>query len=195
MRVCANQLVRSSEPSTPSVKSFCALIWASQLIGGVSKDAPVAAFLKESVISGLACCPAPDLILPSRSSIQRPVPSSRALICATRLRSLRRAAKCGCRQRAYLSTSVSAKRMTDSLSCENIVRFLTLIDARMDRRSPAKAAGATAVSSRLYVFRPPVHTLRFDRYQLPWNTGFCLATKACLLYTSDAADEEDSVDL
>ena len=51
MSVCANQLVRSSGPSTPRVKSFCALIWSSQLIGGVSSDAPVAAFLKESVRS------------------------------------------------------------------------------------------------------------------------------------------------
>ncbi len=34
--VCANQLVRSSGPSTESTKSFCALICRSQLIGGVS---------------------------------------------------------------------------------------------------------------------------------------------------------------
>ena len=100
IKACANQLVRSSGPSTPSVKSFCALIWLSQLIGGVSKEAPVAAFLNDSVISGFGCCPAPERILPSRTSIQRPVPSSRALSCATKLRSFKRAANSGCRQRA-----------------------------------------------------------------------------------------------
>jgi len=39
------------------------------------------------------------------------------------------------------------------------VRFLTLIDARVDRRSPANPVGATAVSSRLYDFQSPVHAL------------------------------------
>ena len=34
--VCANQLVRSSGPSTESTKSFWALICCSQLIGGIS---------------------------------------------------------------------------------------------------------------------------------------------------------------
>jgi hypothetical protein len=36
--------VRSSGPSIASMKSFCALIWSSQLIGGVSSEAPIVAF-------------------------------------------------------------------------------------------------------------------------------------------------------
>ena len=78
MMVWANQLVRSSGPSTVSLKSFCALIWSSQLIGGVSSEAPTAAFLKESVMSGFACRPLPDVTLPSRISYQRPISSSLA---------------------------------------------------------------------------------------------------------------------
>ena len=57
MMVCANQLVRSSGPSTVSLKSFCALIWSSQLIGGISRSAPSAAFLKASVTSASAAQP------------------------------------------------------------------------------------------------------------------------------------------
>jgi hypothetical protein len=44
MMVWANQLLRSSGPSTVSLKSFWALIWSSQLIGGVRRPAPSAAF-------------------------------------------------------------------------------------------------------------------------------------------------------
>jgi hypothetical protein len=44
IRVCASQLVRPSGPSIASMKSFCALIWSSQLIGGVSSEAPIVAF-------------------------------------------------------------------------------------------------------------------------------------------------------
>ena len=61
MMVCANQLVRSSGPSTVSLKSFCALIWSSQLIGGVSRSAPSGAFLKASVTSASARSPAPEV--------------------------------------------------------------------------------------------------------------------------------------
>ena len=53
MIVCATQLERSSGPSIVILKSFCALIWSSQLIGGVSSLAPIAAFLNASVTSGL----------------------------------------------------------------------------------------------------------------------------------------------
>ena len=38
MMVCAHQLARSSGPSTVSLKSFWALIWLSQSIGGVSSE-------------------------------------------------------------------------------------------------------------------------------------------------------------
>ena len=58
--VWAHQLVRSSGPSTVSLKSFWALIWSSQLIGGVSSAAPSAAFLNASVMSGEAWSPAPE---------------------------------------------------------------------------------------------------------------------------------------
>src|SRR5436190_520526 len=54
MMVCANQLVRSSGPSTVSLKSFCALIWSSQLIGGINSSVPRAAFLNASVTSASA---------------------------------------------------------------------------------------------------------------------------------------------
>src|SRR5450759_4956133 len=102
----------------------------------------------------------------------------RALICATRLRSLRRAAKHGCRQATNLRNRVIAKRMSANFSRENIVRFPTMIDARVDRHSPANPVGATAVSSRLYDFQSPVHALSFDHYQLPLKTGLALATNA-----------------
>ena len=95
MMVWANQLVRSSGPSTVRTKSFWALICLSQLIGGVSSSTPTAAFLKNSVMSGLACSPRRDVILPSRISNQRPISSSRVLIWATRLRSFRRSRNTG----------------------------------------------------------------------------------------------------
>jgi hypothetical protein len=53
-----------------------------------------------------------------------------------------------------------------------------MIDARVDRHSPANPVGATAVSSRLYDFQSPVHALSFDHYQLPLKTGLALATNA-----------------
>src|SRR5215813_11532809 len=64
----ANQLVRSSGPSTESTKSFCALICRSQLIGGESSEAPIAAFLNISLQSGLGGSPERDLMRPSRNS-------------------------------------------------------------------------------------------------------------------------------
>ena len=86
--------------------------------------------------------------LPSRISIQRPVPSSRAVICATRLRSLRRAANSGCRQRTKRRNCATANRMSANFACENIVRFLSLIDAQ---RPPLarRSAGAAAIRRRL----------------------------------------------
>ena len=130
IKVCASQLVRSSGPSTPSVKSFCALIWLSQLIGGVSSEAPIAAFLNESVTSGFAGVPQPELILPSRNAIQRPIPSSRALISATRLRSRSRAAKAGYLRAVNLSTKGKAKRMMENFKRE-IISYLAAITTRI----------------------------------------------------------------
>src|SRR5215510_8602479 len=119
MMVWANQLVRSSGPSTVSLKSFCALTWSSQLIGGISSEAAIPAFLNASVTSGAGCRPRRDLTRPSRNSNQRPVPSSRALICATRLRSRRRAAKAGCRRRASFSACARPNKMTGKVAVAN----------------------------------------------------------------------------
>jgi hypothetical protein len=97
--VCANQLVRSSGPSTERTKSFCALTCRSQLIGGISNSAPMVAFLNISLQSGLGCRPARERILPSLNSNQRPHSSSRAMICATKLRSFSRLRNDACRWR------------------------------------------------------------------------------------------------
>src|SRR3974390_1848054 len=118
IRTCANQLVRSSEPSTDNTKSFCALIWLSHLIGGISSDEPMAAFLKASVMSGRGCGPAPDVMRPSLISIQRPTSSSRALICATKLRSFSRAAKAGYLHAANFSITDRPKRMIENFNRE-----------------------------------------------------------------------------
>src|SRR5262249_25013018 len=114
MMVCANQLVRSSGPSTVSRNSFCALIWSSQLIGGMSSRAAVAAFLKASVTSASLRSPEPERTRPSRISNQRPTSSSRALIWATRFRSLSRAAKAGWRQAESFSSHDSPHRMSEN---------------------------------------------------------------------------------
>ena len=65
--------------------------------------------------------PRPELILPSRIEIQRPIPSSRALICATRLRCLSQAAKAGCLRPVNLSPTGKKKRMMENFNRENIV--------------------------------------------------------------------------
>src|SRR6266542_720946 len=121
MMVCANQLLRSSGPSTVSLKSFCALIWSSQLIGGMSRSAPSAAFLKESVTSASARKPAPEAILPSRIAYQRPISSSRALSCARRLRSLSRSRNAGYRHAAYLRSCAIPHRMILNFIAESMV--------------------------------------------------------------------------
>src|SRR5216684_2995099 len=121
MIVWANQLPRSSGPSMPSVKSFCALIWSSQLIGGIRRSAPMPAVLKASVTSASARSPAPEVTLPSRMAYQRPISSSRALSWATRLRSFSRAAKAGYRQAANLTSCASPHRMIRNLSAESMV--------------------------------------------------------------------------
>src|SRR6266481_750397 len=121
MTVCANQLVRASGPSTVSLKSFCALIWSSQLIGGMSRPTPSAAVLKASVTSASARSPLPDVTLPSRIAYQRPISSSRALSCATRLRSLSRARKAGCRQAAYARSCAIPHRMILNFIAESMV--------------------------------------------------------------------------
>src|SRR5215475_5508216 len=121
MMVWANQLVRSSGPSTESTKSFWALIWLSQLIGGISSEAPTAAFLNISLQSGCACSPAPERIVPSRNSNQRPISSSRVMICATKLRSLMRFQNASCRRALYLSISDRPNRMSESLVVASIM--------------------------------------------------------------------------
>src|SRR5271169_5670784 len=113
--VWAHQLVRSSGPSTVRLKSFWALIWSSQLIGGVSSEAPIAAFLKASVMSGSAWSPAPDRTLPSRTSNQRPTSSSRALIWAMRLRSHRRSRNFGWCHAAIFIACAKPHRTTENL--------------------------------------------------------------------------------
>src|SRR5262245_8233804 len=115
MMVWANQLVRSSGPSTESTKSFWALIWLSQLIGGISSVAPTAAFLNISLQSGFACSPAPERMVPSRNSNHRPISSSRVMICATKLRSFTRFQNASCRRALYLSSSDRPNRMSESL--------------------------------------------------------------------------------
>ena len=54
MMVWANQFNSPSSPSTVMVKSFWALIWLSQLNGGVSNSAASLAFLNPMTMSGLA---------------------------------------------------------------------------------------------------------------------------------------------
>ena len=119
--VCANQLVRSSGPSTESTKSFCALICCSQLIGGIKSDAPMVAFLNISLQSGAGCSPAPERMTPSLNSNQRPHSSSRAMICAVKLRSLSRLRNDSCRQRWKRSITNSPYRMAESLMVWNVM--------------------------------------------------------------------------
>ncbi|MGO9624360.1 MAG: hypothetical protein ACLP2Q_07900 [Steroidobacteraceae bacterium] len=65
--------------------------------------------------------PESELILPSRIEIQRPIPSSRALNCATRLRCLSRSAKVWCLRAVNLSTKGKTKRMMENFSREIIM--------------------------------------------------------------------------
>src|SRR5262249_58006689 len=60
--VCANQFARCSGPSTVRTKSFWALIWSSQLIGGIKSETPVLAFLNTSLMSGFSCSPACEVM-------------------------------------------------------------------------------------------------------------------------------------
>ena len=125
--VWAHQLVRSSGPSTVRLKSFCALIWSSQLIGGVSSDAPIAAFLKASVMSGFAWRPAPEVTLPPRTSNQRPTSSSRAMICATRFRSASRARNFAWR-RAYFIAWAKPHRTAENFVVASDIAFLPAVE-------------------------------------------------------------------
>src|SRR5215831_8473032 len=155
IRVCAHQLVRSSGPSTDRMKSLMALTWSSQLIGGMNSDAPCAAVLNDSVMSGLACCPARDVSRPSRIANQRPVSSSRALIWATRLRSLSRSRKAGCRRAASLSACARPHRMTENFTVAMVMGFLTVFF------SPPKPDGAFSWLLREHdLVRKPVPTFR-----------------------------------
>ena len=62
----------------------------------------------------------PDVTLPSRMANQRPISSSRALSCATRLRSLSRALKTGYRQAENLSSCAIPHRMTWNFIAESM---------------------------------------------------------------------------
>src|SRR5260370_514551 len=87
----------------------------------MSRSAAIAAVLKASVTSASARRPLPDVTLPSRIAYQRPISSSRALSCATRLRSLRRARKAGCRQAAYTRSCAIPHRMILNFIAESMV--------------------------------------------------------------------------
>src|SRR5437899_7025345 len=128
MMVWANQLVRSSGPSTVSLKSFWALIWSSQLIGGVRSEAPSAASLNASVMSGALWNPARDLTLPLRTSNQRPTSSSRALICATRLRSHRRWRNFSCRRACSFINCAKLHRMAENFAVATLMGLLLAAD-------------------------------------------------------------------
>ena len=119
--VCANQLVRSSGPSTVSTKSFCALIWSSQLIGGVSRRGADRGVLEHQLDVGLGDAGRrPSVTTPSWNSNQRPISSSRAMICATRLRSFSRARNAGCR-RAGISACGQAEQDGESLMVAKVM--------------------------------------------------------------------------
>ena len=119
--VCANQLVRSSGPSTERTKSFWALICRSQLIGGISRPAPMVAFLNISLQSGAGCRPAPERMLPSLNSNQRPHSSSRAMIWAVKLRSRSRLRNDACRARWIFSITDRPNRMSESLMVAKVM--------------------------------------------------------------------------
>src|SRR5215472_16257588 len=87
----------------------------------MSRSAAIAAVLKASVTSASARKPLPDVTLPSRIAYQRPISSSRALSCATRLRSFRRARKAGCRQAAYARSCAIPHRMILNFIAESMV--------------------------------------------------------------------------
>ena len=171
--VWAHQLVRSSGPSTVRLKSFWALIWSSQLIGGVSSEAPIAAFLKASVMSGSAWSPAPDGTLPSRTSNQRPTSSSRALIWAMRLRSHRRSRNFGWRHAATFIACAKPHRTTENLPVAMLMavpRWSEASPIHGARRGPARgrvsrshrsimeyerAQGSAAMLSMIALLLPP----------------------------------------
>src|SRR5207248_5647118 len=166
MMVWANQLLRSSGPSTVSLKSFCALIWSSQLIGGMRRSAPTAAVLKASVTSASARSPPPEVSLPSRIAYQRPISSSRALSCATRLRSLSRARNAGYRQAAYLRSCAIPHRMIWNFIAESMVSSSPGLRAESflvstDRATFSAVCSACAISKRLPGHRVPG---RYHRY-------------------------------
>src|SRR5262245_51053646 len=74
-----------------------------------------------SLQSGFGCSPAPELIVPSRNSNQRPISSSRVMICATKLRSVMRFQNASCRRALYLSISDRPNRMSESLVVASIM--------------------------------------------------------------------------
>src|ERR1700692_2858740 len=121
IKVWANQLVRYSGPSTVRLKSFWALICSSQLIGGIKSAAPTLAFLNISLMSGFSCSPEPVVITPSLNAYQRPISSSRVMICATRLCSFTRALNFGCRRAACLRSCAAPNRMIGNLSLANAI--------------------------------------------------------------------------
>ncbi len=81
----------------------------------------MAAFLNISLQSGAGCRPAPERILPSLNSNQRPHSSSRAMICAVKLRSFSRLRNDSCRQRWTFSITDRPNRMSESLMVGNVM--------------------------------------------------------------------------
>ena len=126
------------------MKSFCALIWSSQLIGGINSEAPILAFLNISLMSGFSCSPAPVVISPSLNAYQRPISSSRVMICATRLCSFTRALNFGCRLAACLRSCAAPNRMTGNLSLANAM----VPPGRLDPLSCDLYAGRTWLAGR-----------------------------------------------
>src|SRR5580704_4491062 len=166
IRVWANQLVRSSVPSTERMKSFWALIWLSQLTGGVSNAAPAAAFLNISLMSGLGCRPAPVVMRPSLIWNQRPVSSSRAMICATRSRSLSRARKTAWRNAWNFSSAARPNRMSESLMVEKVMsssRELGAIGSALSRFCNLEAGRARLAQRRSGAHGPLDFTRARDR--------------------------------
>src|SRR4051812_39488201 len=74
-----------------------------------------------SLQSGFWCSPAPERMVPSRNSNQRPISSSRVMICATKLRSLMRCQNASCRRALYLSITDRPNRMSESPVVANIM--------------------------------------------------------------------------
>src|SRR5674536_186136 len=82
----------------------------------------------------------------------------------------------------------------DTARCARGTRTLTTTSPASRHRTVCRRMGAKTVSGRPVVIgAPDVTSAGPDR---PWRlTPSGLPAQTCLLYTSDAADEEDSVDL